>query len=91
MTPRNKIKKRNATDEATSQVTMMMPAVIAIENQATQDFHAQNKMRSMKKARISEATFDAFVLKPWGFVTSIHWKTRSMSTNTSDQTGADEA
>lgn len=64
MTPRNKIKKRNATEEATSQQTTMMATVSAIENQAVQDFQAQYRMRSMKKPRTKEAIFDAFVLKP---------------------------
>jgi hypothetical protein len=58
------MKKRNATEEATSQVTMMMAAVRRIENHATHDFHAQYRMRSMKNAKTSAATFEALVLKP---------------------------
>lgn len=65
MTPRKRIKNRNATDDATSQVTMMMAVVKRTENHATHDFHAQYRMRSMKKPSTSAATFEAFVLNPW--------------------------
>ena len=64
MTPRNKMKNRNATEEATSQQTTMMATVSAMENQAVHDFQAQYKIRSMKKPRTKEAILDAFVLKP---------------------------
>ena len=64
MTPRNRIKNRKATDEATSQQTRMIPAVRRIENHATHDLYAQYRIRSMKNASTIEATFDAFVLKP---------------------------
>jgi hypothetical protein len=65
MTPRNRIKNLKATEDATSQQTRMTPAVKRTENQATQDLYAQYRIRSIKNARTTEATFDAFVLKPF--------------------------
>jgi hypothetical protein len=46
-------------------LTMMIPAVIAIENHATQLLQAHRRIRSIRKNRTREATFDALVLKPF--------------------------
>jgi hypothetical protein len=81
MTPRNRIKNLNATDDSTSQQTRIIPVVTRIENHAVQDRYAQYRIRSMKKPRIHEATFEAFVLNPLsisfvslgrGFAGSLH-------------------